>query len=817
MAASNYGDVLDQLRAAGLLIGDGVEVGRMVRCHVNGEREKRGWYALHELQTTRGDLLIVGSYGIWRGNDNGAQKIELRKTELTAEQRSAIRQRLTEDRKRVNLVRQQEAERAARRASAAWAKCSPTGDAEYLAHKGVGAHGVRFSPSGAVVIPLLDTSGVIHGLQAIRTPAQAKRRPAKEFWPAGVVKKGHFHLIGIPTSIVLVAEGYATGASVHEATQLPTAIAFDAGNLQAVATALHQRYKTARILICADDDILAKCHARIHEGYAERTCNARFILTDNPEVCPSCGQPHHAQNTGVSAASAAALAVDGAWVAPVFADEAGRRARFLEHGTKDTDFNDLHLAEGLHVVRAQLEARITELGWRTVRAGAPTLSPPGSGDAALTPIGDFDELLNRYALVYGSETVFDRREHMLLSLKNLGHACVNGNIFKAWREHPDRTIVRLREVGFDPAGEDRQITCNLWAGWPTTPAAGSCERLLELLRFLCSDDRNPRELYDWVLRWLAYPIQHPGAKMKTALVMHGGSGAGKNLYFEAYMAIFGEYGRVIDQNAIDDKFNDWAERKLFLLADEVIARADLYQTKNKLKSLVTGDWIRINPKTIAAHDERNHVNIVFLSNEGQPVVLEEDDRRYTVIWTPVKRAALPSGGIADDAFYRAVREERDHGGIAALHDYLLTLDLGDFDAGALPPNTDARYELIKLSLDSPLRFYDAWGDGDAGVPWCPALTTDVYECYRVWCGRSGDRALTQARFVNYLARKRNVTVARKRYWHPDDPVTPRGPHGVLLPLGHECPPGAEEQRWLGQHIASFKAALKDLKGGLFRG
>lgn len=816
MAASNYSDVLDQLRAHGLLV-DGVEIGRMVRCRVDGDRERRGWYSLHELQMQAGDLLIVGTFGIWRGTDNGAVKVALRRVELSSDQRDAIRRRLAEDRKRADLARKHEAELAARRASAAWAKCSPTGESDYLARKGVGAHGVRFSPSGALVIPLLDTSGRIHGLQAIRTQSNAdkKRRPVKEFWPAGLIKKGHFHLIGgTPTWCVLIVEGYATGASVHEATGLPVAVAFDAGNIAPVAIALHKRYKLARVLICADDDILSKCHARIGDTEPKRTCNARFILAEHPTTCPACGNPHTASNAGIIGASAAALEVEGAWLRPIFADDAKRCASFLERGIKATDFNDLHLVEGLHVVRAQVEAKLTELGWRPKVTAPRALADTGSGEAPLKPIDSFDELLERYALVYGTETVFDRGEHMLLSLKNLGHACANNNIFKGWREHPGRTIVRMREVGFDPANEDTHITCNLWAGWPTKPQAGKCDQLLEVLRFMCSKDYKSQALFEWVLRWCAYPVQHPGAKMKTALVFHGPSGAGKNLFFEAVMSIYGEYGRVIDQNAIDDKFNDWAERKLMLVADEVIARAELYHVKNKLKALITGDWIRINPKTIAAHDERNHVNLVFLSNESMPVVLEEDDRRYAVVWTPAKDQRLPSGGIADAAFYKSARDEIANGGVAALHDHLLNVDLGNFDPGTLPPHTDAKFELVSLSLDSPSRFFYALQVGDIhGVPYCPALSADVYECYRIWCQRTGDRALNQSRFVNALTRKHKVENQRKRYFGADS--LSKGPHGVLLLGPEEMPPGADEAAWLGEHIGTFKAAMRDMRGGLF--
>lgn len=806
MAASNYEDVLNQLRDAGLIV-DELRVGSMTRCKIEGDRERRGWYKLHELQTQRGDLLLVGSFGIWHGNDNGAQKVELRKTELSSEQRDALRRCLADDRRRADLARKAENDRAARRAAAAWSKCATQGESEYLLRKGVRALGIRFAPSGAAVIPMMDAAGVIHGLQVVRTSAQAKakRRPEKEFWPAGLAKKGHFHLIGIPQWIVLVAEGYATGASLHDATQYPVAIAFDANNLAPVAAALHKRYPHAKILICADDDVFCKC---MH-------CGERLVLTEHPTDCPACAQPHARVNTGVDAASAAALAVDGAWIRPVFADDAARRSAFLDRGDKLTDFNDLAIAQTTSEVRIQIDARTTALGWHPGAARGPSSLNGGRGEK-LAPIESTGELLERFALVYGKGgLVFDRQEHMLLTLQDLGHACASRGVYKAWSEHPDRAIVREREVGFDPGEDDPDVTCNLWGGWPTIPKAGDCEILIELLRFLCSKDTRSHALFEWVLRWCAWPVQHPGAKMKTALVFHGPSGAGKNRFFEALMSVYAEYGALIDQNAIDDKFTDWAERKLFLVADEVVARKELYYVKNKLKALITGDWIRINPKTIAAHNERNHVNIVFLSNESQPVIVERDDRRYCAVWTPEKYTSLPSGGLADDTFYRRLRDAaRDPAVIAAFHDYLLRVDMGDFDEGTLPPFSDAKLELVSLSLDSPSGFFYAMKRGDIpGMPNCPALSADVYECYRIWCSRTGERAISQPRFINVLNRQHKVANVRRRYY--DEVNFIKGPHGILLLGDEEEPPGDDGAAWLGERIAQFKTALKDLRGGLF--
>jgi putative DNA primase/helicase len=318
---------------------------------------------------------------------------------------------------------------------------------------------------------------------------------------------------------------------------------------------------------------------------------------------------------------------------------------------------------------------------------------------------------------------------------------------------------------------------------------------------MCSDDDHPERLFRWVLRWVAYPIQHPGAKMRTTLVLHGPQGTGKNLFFEALMAIYGPYGRIIDQSSIEDKFNDWASRKLFLIADEVVARSDLFHVKNKLKAFITGTWIRINPKNVAARDERNHVNMVFLSNEPMPVALEEDDRRHAVIWTP--------SGLAPD-FYAAVAEEIDAGGVAALHDYLLHLDLGDFHENTKPPYTDAKEELINLGRDSPTRFYNDLLQVEIGtVPFVPALAKDAYGLYKHYCAEIGVRAAPMPKFVNALVRKHQVGHARRRYL---DGMTVRGPHGVLFFGQAEPPEGVLETTWLGESIEAFRNAVSDYRG-----
>jgi putative DNA primase/helicase len=796
--ASNYDDVRRQLLGAGLLVDELRVTGRVVRCRVEGDREQRGWYALHEIPAREGGSLLVGSYGIWSGNDSGATKIEIRAAELSAEQRDALRARMREDRRRADAARKAEAARAQRRAELVWRKAlaaPPDGHPpDYLARKGIGAHGLRYSPSGSLVLAMHDATGRVHGLQFILSRSAHKARIArtgrdKEYWPPGLAKQGHYFLIGAPTRLVLVAEGYATAASLHEATGYPVAVAFDAGNLVPVARALRKRYRDARILLCADDD---------------------FATPGNP---------------GISAASAAALEVDGAWIAPVFTDQREVEARTqiaaiptdapdyksrawdvlasLGIG-KATDFNDLHQIEGLLLVRAQIEARIAALGWG--RAGPPTRAaqPGGEGRAADDWQFTIDRLLGSYSLIYGTDTVFDAERRMVLGLGPL-RAAAGKSLVREWLEHPDRVTVCQDQVGFDPEGNDPRVRCNLWGGWPTAPAAGCCDRLLELGEYLCNQTPGEaRGLWEWLLCWLAYPIQHPGAKMATSVLMHGPEGTGKNTFFGAIRRIYGRYGTQFSQVEVESNFNGWASGKLFAIGNEVVSRAELYHIQGRLKSMVTEpEWI-INEKMLPARAEANHCNFVFFSNRIDIAKLDRGDRRYCVIWTP---AAL------GEDFYGDVSAEIRAGGVEALHQHLLHLDLGDFGPHAKPPMTTAKADLVELGMDSTERFFRDWLDGALDLPAVACLSDDLYSAYRTWCQREGiGRSAQKQTLLTAVGKRVGVRKAQERLLR--GMVTEKRVV-VTLNSHHVGPPdGGSRSAWLGDQVENFAAALRDYRGDL---
>ncbi len=775
----NFDDVLGQMQAFGLDIEAGdVVIGQRRRCrHKDGGRERRGWFQLYELPKADGSgVLIVGSFGAFWGAENMVQKVELpakdRKA-MSAEQMEALRARIQADKKRAEAEAARVADDCARRADFAWRMHCKEGSrdqSEYLKRKQIETHGGRFLPGGKFCIPLQDADRRTYGLQVIYN--EKKNGRDKSFWPAGLAKKGHFFLIGgIPDRLILVAEGFATAASLQQATNLPVAVAFDAGNLLPVVKALQAKYKRAKFLICADDDYRT-------EG-----------------------------NPGLTAARNAALAVDGSVVFPVFAAERPTDTK------GPTDFNDLHLAEGLQAVSRQIEKALAELGWSPTAARG-SEKPSGGGERPgerrqAQSVMDLDDIVDRFVpLDDGTgDYVFDlwtnkvaKRSQMIALLP----AGVRGDDIKRHPVWITRGAYYLDQVGFDPSEADKGVKLNTWKGWPMTPAGGKCDLLLDLIGYLCGKEENSA-IAEWLLDWMAYPLQNPGAKMASAVIMHGPQGTGKSTIFQTLAKIYGDYSTVLNQRGLEDKFNsDWSDSKLFILAEEVVTRAEMWHIKNELKELVTGEWIRINPKNVAAYRQRNQVNIAYLSNENQPLPLDNDDRRHLVVYTP------PALG---ESFYDELNIELDNGGVAAFYDFLLRRDLSGFHPKKRPPMTEAKKKLIALSQASEIRFVNDWITGDTGLPICPCLSTDLYAAYLKWCRLNGEsRPRPSNQFYGAIEHQQGWEKKKaKLYLRETDINTTARP--VVIPPQHvldaaNCPaptPG-KETTWLGECIRRFADA-----------
>jgi putative DNA primase/helicase len=215
--------------------------GKLHRFYVEGDRRgsRNGWYCLHL------DGIPAGAFGSWKLGLSQAWCAK-DKAALSHAERLEYRARLDD------IKRQREAEltdrhtKARERALAIWRLAQPVESHPYLSQKRVRAYGIR-QYKGCLVIPLRDTQGTIHSLQFIDVEGR------KRFLKGGAITD-HYHAIGRYQGVLCVCEGYATGATIHQATGHAVAVAFNAGNLKSVAIALRTKFPNARIIVCADND-----------------------------------------------------------------------------------------------------------------------------------------------------------------------------------------------------------------------------------------------------------------------------------------------------------------------------------------------------------------------------------------------------------------------------------------------------------------------------------------------------------------------------------------------------------------------------------
>jgi antirestriction protein ArdC/phage/plasmid primase-like uncharacterized protein len=146
----------------------------------------------------------------------------------------------------------------------------------YMQSKSIGTHpGVYTDAERNTYVPATDADGKLWSVQSI--DSDGKKRFAK-----ASRKHGCFHAIGglsrlASADVLVIAEGYATAATVTELLGKPAAAAFDAGNLLPVAQALHAKFPDKPVLIIADDDQAQERERGINPGRQKAHEAARAV------------------------------------------------------------------------------------------------------------------------------------------------------------------------------------------------------------------------------------------------------------------------------------------------------------------------------------------------------------------------------------------------------------------------------------------------------------------------------------------------------------------------------------------------------------
>lgn len=335
----------EALRAAGFeLSGPPVMDGRLQRARVMGDTgaQRSGAYT-----------------GYLDGRPSGFiqnHKTGLKTTWTAVQAPQAVVDRATMAAEAAEKRKQREAELeqqyliAGENAERIWASAALAEAHPYLARKGVQAHGTRVATPAAIaeadrlyppedgrpghaysagdlLVPVRGPDGALWTLQAIRDDGR------KGFGKGGRLAGGSFTIGDLDQAGPLViAEGFATGATLHELTGQPVAVAFNAGNLGKVAEAYRAQFPDRPLVVAGDND---------HQA---------------PRQPGPDGQPR--KNVGAEKAREAAAAVQGFALLPAF-DETSR----------GTDWNDLTQEQGIETASGLLAEG---LGRATLQRGGLT-------------------------------------------------------------------------------------------------------------------------------------------------------------------------------------------------------------------------------------------------------------------------------------------------------------------------------------------------------------------------------------------------------------------------------------------------------------
>lgn len=455
------------------------------------------------------------------------------------------------------------------------------------------------------------------------------------------------------------------------------------------------------------------------------------------------------------------------------------------------------------------------------------------------------DMIQRYVYLDGSATIWDSELRRILEQKAVKMRL--GDMYKVWENSPARRVVRFDRVVFEPGRELGEGYINLFEGLPMAEqAVFPCERdkmpadmykvaelypeiypILRLIDHLCNGDRQAVE---FTLNWLAYPLQHIGAKMATALVFHGDThGAGKTLLFEEIIKpIYGQYAATLGQSDLESQYTGNRSGKLFVLFEEVFNNKQKYDHSGAMKHMITGKTMRVERKFIDSYEEANHINCVFLSNEVQPFKIEENDRRYFVVW--------PDKTTPED-LKQDIIECLGNGGLEKFYSFLLSLpllttyerDFSDsdlpygkpvkmptpcrFDSHSKPPMTAAKQNVIALGRYGWQTFYAEWSAGEiAGLPFGCCATDDLYEAYAVWCRRSGETAISRYKFIHNIATR---MYKARRWWRWPESNRPDEKKQTMIfkPKDMVVPDGVVEMDYIGRQVGRFGVAVNDYKNG----
>jgi hypothetical protein len=271
-----------------------------------------------------------------------------------------------------------------------------------------------------------------------------------------------------------------------------------------------------------------------------------------------------------------------------------------------------------------------------------------------------------------------------------------------WLEHSHRR--QYAGVIFRPAGAPIiNNRLNLWTGWGVKPKQGDWSLLRKHIReVLAAGDQR---IYEYILNWLAWAVQHPGEQAEVALVFIGERGTGKGTLGKAMSKIFGQHAlHLSSPEHLTGRFNAHLRWCCFLFADEAYGPKDK-SAEGVLKRLITEDTLTIEQKGRDPIEVPNLLHAMMASNNDWVVPAGAHERRFMV-------QKVSEAHRQDPAWFGPLYKQMREGGYEAMLFDLLARKLGDWH-----PRDIVHTEALTGQQEESLSPLDEW--------WLELLQTGV--------------------------------------------------------------------------------------------
>jgi len=278
-----------------------------------------------------------------------------------------------------------------------------------------------------------------------------------------------------------------------------------------------------------------------------------------------------------------------------------------------------------------------------------------------------------------------------------------------WRHQ--RNIKTYEKVDFLPyPRECHTNTFNTFAGLNAdrivNDGTGEYQTFLDHINILVNKEADG---FDYLVKWMAHLVQRPGELPRVSIVFKSEQGVGKNVFWELFAQhILGkEYMlQTAEMEKVVGRFS-MVNNKLLVIMDETSGK-DSFANSNKIKNLITAETIAWERKGIDGVDINNCGRYIIFSNNDTPVKIEMTDRRFVVYECSSDKRNNK------EYFKHLVKSFKNENNVRAFYDYLMSIDIKDWDSINDRPITKAYRDIQSVNIPVVARFLD-WYINEYGI------------------------------------------------------------------------------------------------------